>query len=134
MEKNIHTLFDELKDKGKSVSRTDLLALATEKVDLTELKAFMFVQEVHKKNPTLFKKINDQCMRDNFQAALTREEFVSMFLNEQLLVRDINAKNDPPSLDQIAELFEFLDHDRTGMITASDLLYYLELHEKAKRS
>ena len=94
----------------------------------------MFVQEVHKKNPTLFKKINDKCMKDNFQAALDQDEFVSLFLNEHLLVRDINTKNEPPALDEIADLFEFLDHDRSGMIASSDLLYYLELHEKAKRS
>ena len=38
----------------------------------------------------------------------------------------------PPTIDEIAELFEFLDSDRKGMIKAEDLMELLDLREKMK--
>lgn len=38
----------------------------------------------------------------------------------------------PPTIDEIAELFEFLDADRNGMLKAEDLMELLDLREKMK--
>jgi Ca2+-binding EF-hand superfamily protein len=38
----------------------------------------------------------------------------------------------PPTIDEIAELFEFLDADRKGMIKADDIIELLDLREKMK--
>ena len=40
--------------------------------------------------------------------------------------------NQPPDLIEIAELFEFLDEDRTGMIESKDLMNLFELAERLK--
>lgn len=38
----------------------------------------------------------------------------------------------PPSIPEIAELFEFLDADHKGMISASEILELLTLKERLK--
>lgn len=37
-----------------------------------------------------------------------------------------SAGRSPPDVIMIAELFEFLDEDRTGMISGKDLMSFLE--------
>jgi len=54
-----------------------------------------------------------------------------------LLKRDVEAVENPgrhavPSLQDIAELFEFLDSNRTGMISANDFMRHFELVERLK--
>jgi len=42
------------------------------------------------------------------------------------------ARHNVPSLEDIAELFEFLDTNRTGMISANDFMKHFELVERLK--
>ena len=56
-----------------------------------------------------------------------------MFLNQDLLEIDIE-KMTPPSLEQIAELFEFLDSDHNGMIEASSIITLITESEKLKNA
>lgn len=54
-------------------------------------------------------------------------------------MRDVEAVEDPrrhavPSLQDIAELFEFLDSNRTGMISAKDFMKHFELVERLRMS
>ena len=39
---------------------------------------------------------------------------------------------DPPDVMVMAELFEFLDEDRTGMVSAKDLMSFLETSQRLK--
>ena len=38
----------------------------------------------------------------------------------------------PPSIEDIVEMFEFLDEDRSGMIKAENLMSFLETAERIK--
>ena len=54
-------------------------------------------------------------------------------------MRDVEHTENParhavPSLQDIAELFEFLDTNRTGMISVKDFMKYFELVERLKMS
>jgi len=125
MTETIADLFDLLKEKD-----TDLM-------DWTHLKAYMSYSNVQNHNPTLFKKINDMALTTDFEGTLDKDQFIALFLNQGLLRRDISqpansSANEPPDIAQIAELFEFLDEDRTGMIEAKDLMNALEIAERLK--
>ena len=76
------------------------------------------------------------CLASEFDGTLDRQKFMAIFLNNDLLQRDVGqvsaAINQPPDIVQIAELFEFLDEDRTGMISATDLMVALETAERLK--
>ena len=89
-------------------------------------------------NPTLFKKINDKCIETKNRGELTEKEFFGLFLNESIFQRDLNRQQDPkfqpPSIEEIAQVFEFLDEERTGMIKAKDLMTFLENAERLKIS
>jgi len=123
MTESIRNLFDLLKDEE------------TGRLDLTHLKAYMSHQNVQNHNATLFKRINDMAADSNCEGALTQEEFLALFLNTGLLKRDIESKgNEPPGIQEIAELFEFLDEDRTGMISGQGLMAMLELAERLKQA
>ena len=123
MTDSIRNLFDLLKDEE------------TGRLDVTHLKAYMSHQNVQNHNPTLFKRINDMAADSNCERALTQEEFLALFLNTGLLKRDIESKvNEPPGIQEIAELFEFLDEDRTGMISGQGLMAMLELAERLKQA
>lgn len=123
MDEGINNLFDLLKEEE------------TGKVDITHLKAYMSHQNVQNHNPTLFKRINDMAARSGFGGTLDNKAFQALFLNTDLLIKDIELPdNQPPTLQQIAELFEFLDEDRTGMISSKDLLAMLEVSERLKNA
>lgn len=123
MTDSIRNLFDLLKDEETGC------------LDVTHLKAYMSHQNVQNHNPTLFKRINDMAADSNCERALTQEEFLALFLNTGLLKRDIESKgNEPPGIQEIAELFEFLDEDRTGMISGQGLMAMLELAERLKQA
>mmetsp|Transcript_41803 Transcript_41803/g.63869 ORF Transcript_41803/g.63869 Transcript_41803/m.63869 type:complete len:92 (+) Transcript_41803:459-734(+) len=85
----------------------------TGKVDVTYLKVYMSHQNVQIHNPILFKKINDMAAASKFEGELDRVQFIDLFTNEHTL--DLNKE--PPSLLEIAEMFEFLDEQRTGMVS-----------------
>jgi hypothetical protein len=77
------------------------------------------------------------CLLSDFKGKLDKESFMQIFLNSSLLHRDIDLyispeMNQPPDLIEIAELFEFLDEDRTGMIESKDLMNLFELAERLK--
>ena len=87
MIESINNLFDLLKEKE------------TNTIDLTHLKAYMSHQNVQNHNPTLFKRINDLAARSGFGGSLDKQEFQALFLNTNLLVRDIEIlDNQPPTL------------------------------------
>lgn len=46
----------------------------------------------------------------------------------------IDKKQDPPTLDEIVEMFEFLDINKTGMISSKDLVEHLKLCESLKEA
>ena len=55
------------------------------------------------------------------------------------MIRDVEHFTDPrlhkcPSLEEIAELFEFLDENRQGMISKKDLLDKFELSERLREA
>ena len=49
-------------------------------------------------------------------------------MNQALLERE----SEPPTLEEMAELFEFLDEDYQGMISAENLVAFLETTERLK--
>ena len=52
--------------------------------------------------------------------------------------RDVNLWDQtvghPPDINELAEIFEFLDEDHSGMISANDLMQFLETAERLKLS
>lgn len=65
-------------------------------------------------------------MLSKFTGSLDKDEFFALFLNEQVMKRDVNLwdkdHGQPPDINELAEIFEFLDEDHTGMISANDLM------------
>ena len=59
---------------------------------------------------------------------MDKKQFSDLFLNHNLLKMDSGKPGscEPPDVMVIAELFEFLDEDRTGMVSAKDLMSFLE--------
>ena len=98
----------------------------------------MQFQNLPNSNPTLFKRINDKCISTNFRGELNEQEFSQLFLNSGVLQRDVNKQQDekfmPPSIEEIVEMFEFLDEDRSGMIKAENFMSFLETAERIKIS
>ena len=82
-------------------------------MDITELKAQLFQENVHNSNPALFKKVNDLAKDSNFQGELNQNDFIGLLMAQQLL-----SKRDKPSLYDMVLIFEMLDEDKTGMISA----------------
>ena len=66
---------------------------------------------------------------------MDQEEFIELFTNQLLNPAkcDITAR-EPPTLSDIAEFFEFLDRDRTGMISSKDFLEMLEDTQRLKEA
>ena len=135
MRDNVKGLFDLIKLVDKQSGQ--------EYVDQTYLKAYLSNQNVSNLSPTFFKKVNDDCLENMFEGKLSEKEFQALFFNENLLKRDIVKQgfNDidhklyqPPDLVEIAELFEFLDEDRNGMISSKDLMSFLKEAELLKAS
>ena len=83
-------------------------------------------------NATLYKRVNDMAYSSDFKRSLTKEEFTQLLLNQDLLEVDYRHKIEPPSFDEICEMFEFLDEDKSGMISSDDLLKFLALCERLK--
>ena len=65
--------------------------------------------------------------RSNFEGEFNEEEFVRFFMAADML-----SQNQAPSLYDFVLLFEMLDQDRTGMISASNLRNFLELADRMK--
>ena len=83
----------------------------------------------------MFKKVNDLALISKFEGLLSQQDFQALFLNKEILKQDVaDKKAEAPSLEEICMLFEFLDEDRTGMISAKDFMNYLELCERLKSS
>ena len=61
---------------------------------------------------------------------MSEQEFNQLFINDGLLERDFGQQ--PPSLEEMSELFEFLDEDYQGMISAQNLVSFLETTERLK--
>jgi Ca2+-binding EF-hand superfamily protein len=80
-------------------------------------------------NPTLFKRINDLSRKSNFELELDETQFVQLFMANDLL-----SASQPPSLYDFVLLFEMLDEQRTGMISATNLRNFLELAERMKEA
>ena len=76
------------------------------------------------------------CIATNFRGELNQNEFYELFSNQNILQRDINNQKDqkflPPTIEEIAQIFEFLDEERSGMIKASNFMSFLELAERLK--
>ena len=78
-------------------------------------------------NPTLFKRVNDLAKTTHFEGEMDEEEFTRFFLAQDLL-----SANRPPSLYDFVLMFEMLDEDHSGMISAKNLRAYLETAERLK--
>jgi len=50
---------------------------------------------VQNHNPTFFKKVNDMCLLSDFKGKLDKESFMQIFLNSNLLYRDIELYVNP---------------------------------------
>eukprot|EP00347_Sterkiella_histriomuscorum_P012332 403369000 len=99
---------------------------ADNKVDVTQFKAYLHQENVHNLYPSLFKRINDLAKKSNFTEQMDEDEFTRFFMAADLL------KDKPPSLYDFTLLFEMLDQDRTGMISAQNLRNFLELADRMK--
>ena len=67
---------------------------------MTDLKAFLHRLNVQFNNPTLFKKVNDRCKKEKFKGKLNKEEFIKLFMNQDLLEVDIkDTPHTAPSLE-----------------------------------
>jgi Ca2+-binding EF-hand superfamily protein len=55
-----------------------------------------------------------------------------MLFNKYYLPLAVDKHVDPPTIEEICEMFEFLDEGRSGMIAGEDLLNLLELSERLK--
>ena len=67
--------------------------------------------------------------KSNFEGELTEEQFVRFFMASDLI-----SPSQPPSLYDFVLLFEMLDEERTGMISASNLRNFLELADRMKEA
>lgn len=99
------------------------------KVDMTQFRAYLHQENIHNLNPTLFKRVNDLARKSNFELEMSEEQFVQFFMANDLLSHD-----EPPSLYDFVLLFEMLDEQRTGMISAKNLRNFLELAERMKQA
>ncbi len=79
----------------------------------------MHQANLHKYNPTLFKIINDLALESDFQGAWTKGQFKSFFMNTN------ENRNQKPSMDDILHMFELLDSEKSGFISAKDLTRFL---------
>ena len=68
-------------------------------VDLTELKAHLYQENINNLNPTLFKKINDLALTSNFEGELSKDAFIRFFMAD-----DLFSNNSPPSLYDMVEI------------------------------
>ena len=89
--------------------------------DIAKMKALFALKNMQNENPLLFKRINDESKDSQAAGLVTAPQFKELFMNSRLLMRDVESVDNPqrhavPSLQEIAELFEFLDTNRTGMI------------------
>ncbi|CDW84594.1 comm domain-containing protein 4 [Stylonychia lemnae] len=116
---------NKMKDQIKRLF--NLLRNENNKVDVTQFKAYLHQENVHNNNPTLFKRINDRAKKSNFTEQMDETEFLRFFMASDLLLED-----QPPSLYDFVMLFEMLDQDRSGMISASNLRNFLEKAERLK--
>lgn len=103
--------------------------IENEKVDVTMLKAYLYQENIHNLNPTLFKRINDIASTSNFTKEWTLEEFTRFFMAQDLL-----SRGQQPSLYDFVLLFEMLDEQRTGMISAKNLRNFLETAQRMKNA
>ncbi|TNV78472.1 hypothetical protein FGO68_gene11817 [Halteria grandinella] len=106
-----------------------LLKNESNKVDITQLKAYFHQENIHNLNPTLFKRVNDMARKFNFELEMNESQFVQFFMASDLL-----STTQPPSLYDFMLLFEMLDEQRTGMISAVNLRNFLELAERMKQA
>lgn len=69
---------------------------------------------------------------------MDKQQFFELFLNKTILQRDIDQAQDqkfmPPNIEEIAQIFEFLDEDRSGMIKGQDFMSFLKTAELLKIS
>jgi hypothetical protein len=106
-------------------------------VDLTYLKAFMHERNLHQGDYMgIFKRINDLAALSKFQGGISKENFESMFTNKALdQEQNMIASKEPPSMQEIVDMFMLLDEDRQGMIETKkvkDLLKNTILLKEAK--
>lgn len=77
-------------------------------------------------------------MLSKFTGSLDKDEFCALFLNESVIKRDVDLWDkdigQPPDINELAEIFEFLDEDHSGMISANSLIEFLETAERLKLS
>ena len=55
-------------------------------LDLMHLKTYLHNANAHTLHPTLFKKVNDMCVKSGFQAKISQKEFEELYLNTETLV------------------------------------------------
>ena len=121
----IKQLFTLIKN-GKFVSKADL-NLENDMVDVTMLKAQMHHENIHDLSPTLFKRVNDIAKKSEFKEEWSLDQFTKFFMAQDLI-----SKTKKPSLSEFVMLFEMLDEERTGMISAKNLRNFLETAHRMK--
>ena len=75
----------------------------------------------------MFKRVNDLAKVSNFEKEWDLQEFTRFFL-----AQDMFSKSQPPSLYDFVMIFEMLDENHTGMISAKNLRNFLELSERLR--
>jgi Ca2+-binding EF-hand superfamily protein len=55
-----------------------------------------------------------------------------VIFNKDHVMMGLDMEVQPPSVEEICEMFEFLDESRSGMVSGEDLLNLLELSERLK--
>ena len=128
---NINTLESQLKDIFR-VLQTGINTAATTNqgqkqisagvIDLTQLKYYLHKANMHIDNPPMFKTINDLAKSTDYEGCWDEQQFVGFFMNHDQL-----SDRQPPKIDQIVAIFELLDREKQGKITASSMFYFLKL-------
>ena len=101
---------------------------------MTELKHYFHKANLHVSNPPLFKAVNDLANESDFKASWTLDQMTDFFMNQSYL--DISGPKSQrvlPTLDQLVLLFESLDTQKNGYLSAEDMRLFIDNIDKLKR-
>ena len=97
-------------------------------VDVTELKHYLHRANLHRTNPSLFKRINDIASWSDFKEEWSLEQMTAFFTEADIAVdenQNEQSQRKMPSIDQLVSLFETLDNNNNGFLTTNDMTLFI---------
>lgn len=94
-------------------------------MDVTELKHYLHRANIHRTNPSLFKRVSDHARKSDFTAKWSLDQMLSFFTESAIRDSEVHTR---PTIDQLVSLFELLDTDKNGYLTSEDMNAFLEHH------